>query len=98
MLFMVIEHFRDNDAAPAYRRLRDFGRQLPPGLEYLESWVAADLSRCFQLMRCADASLFQRWIVEWRDVGVTFEVIPVVVSKETRETLTPFLGKPSRDS
>jgi hypothetical protein len=26
MLFMVVEHFRDNDVAPAYRRLRESGR------------------------------------------------------------------------
>jgi len=31
MLFMVIEHFRDNDMVPTYQRLRMSGRSLPDG-------------------------------------------------------------------
>ena len=54
MLFMVIERFRDNDMVPAYRRLRESGRSLPEGLEYVDSWVESNFSRCFQLMRCDD--------------------------------------------
>jgi hypothetical protein len=57
MLFMVIERFRDNDMVPVYRRLRDGGRGLPEGLEYVDSWVEANFSRCFQLMRCDDLRL-----------------------------------------
>src|ERR1700722_493691 len=52
MLFMVVEHFRDNDMIPVYRRLRESGRSLPEGLEYIDSWVEANFSRCFQVMRC----------------------------------------------
>jgi hypothetical protein len=37
MLFM--ERFRDNDMVPVYQRLRDSGRSLPEGLEYVDSWV-----------------------------------------------------------
>lgn len=37
MLFMVIERFRDNDMVPIYRRLREAGRSLPDGLEYVDS-------------------------------------------------------------
>ena len=40
MLFMVIERFHDNDMVPAYRRLRDAGRVLPDGLEYVDSWMS----------------------------------------------------------
>ena len=54
MLFMVVEHFRDNDMVPVYQRLREAGRSLPEGLEYVDSWVEANFSRCFQLMRCDD--------------------------------------------
>jgi hypothetical protein len=39
MLFMVIERFRDDDMIPIYQRLRDTGRSLPDGLEYVDSWV-----------------------------------------------------------
>ena len=57
MLFMVIERFRDDDMVPVYRRLRDGGRSLPEGLEYVDSWVEPNFSRCFQLMRCDDLRL-----------------------------------------
>jgi hypothetical protein len=31
MLFMVIEHFKDQDMLPAYKKLREQGRTLPDG-------------------------------------------------------------------
>jgi hypothetical protein len=40
MLFMVIERFRNNDAAAVYRRFRGKGRMLPDGLKYVD--VAQD--------------------------------------------------------
>jgi Domain of unknown function (DUF3303) len=49
MLFMVIERFRDNDMLPVYERLHAVGRSLPDRLEYVDSWVEASFSRCFQL-------------------------------------------------
>ena len=50
MLFMVIEHFKDNDMLPIYKRLRDDGRMLPEGLRYVDSWIEPNFARCFQLM------------------------------------------------
>jgi Protein of unknown function (DUF3303) len=94
MLFMVIEHFRDNDMVPVYQRLRQEGRSLPEGLEYVESWVEANFSRCFQLMRCDDLRLIQAWILEWRGSGVTFEIVPVVTSQEARALVEPCLEPP----
>jgi hypothetical protein len=94
MLFMVIERFRDDDMVPVYRRLRDGGRGLPEGLEYLDSWVEPNFSRCFQLMRCDDLRLIQAWILQWRGGGVTFEIVPVVASSETRAVVEPYLGEP----
>lgn len=87
MLFMVIERFQDNDMVPIYRHLRDKGRGLPEGLEYIDSWIEPNFSRCFQLMRCNDARLLQVWTLHWRGLGVTFEIVPVVSSKETREVV-----------
>ena len=95
MLFMIIERFRDNDMVPVYQRHRDSGRSLPDGLEYIESWVEPNFSRCFQLMRCDDARLLQQWVLQWRGCGVTFEIVPVVSSKETREVITPHLERPT---
>jgi Protein of unknown function (DUF3303) len=91
MLFMVIERFRDNDMIPVYKRLRDSGRSLPDGLEYVDSWVEPNFGRCFQLMRCDDLRLVQKWVLQWRGCGVTFEIVPVVPSKETREVVAPHL-------
>lgn len=85
MLFMVIERFADNDMAPVYRRLRERGRQLPEGLDYVDSWVERDRSRCLQLMRCADPRLLDEWMQAWAGTGVTFEeVVPVMPSTEAR--------------
>lgn len=91
MLFMVIERFRDNDMIPIYQRVRDKGRMLPEGLEYVDSWIEANFSRCFQLMRCDDPRLLQEWVLGWRGTGATFEIVPVVPSKETREVVAPYL-------
>jgi hypothetical protein len=81
MLFMVIETF-GQDPKAIYRRFRDRGRQMPDGLEYVDSWVTADYTRCFQLMRCDDVTLLQRWVAAWCDL-VGFEIVPVATSKET---------------
>lgn len=93
MLFMVIERFADQDAVPAYRRVRDAGRSLPEGLTYVDSWVEPNFGRCFQLMRCDDLRLLQQWVLNWRGAGVSFEIVPVVGSKETREVIAPFLNE-----
>jgi hypothetical protein len=92
MLFMVIERFRDNDMVPIYRRVQEGGRGLPEGLEYLDSWVEPNFSRCFQLMRCDDLRLFQEWCLQWRGAGVTFEIIPVVPSGDTQKVVAPYLA------
>jgi len=91
MLFMVIERFRDNDMLPIYKRVRDEGRMLPDGLEYIDSWVEPNFSRCFQLMRCNDLKLLQTWILKWRGTGTTFEIVPVLTSSETRDVVAPAL-------
>ena len=93
MLFMVIERFKDNDMVPVYRRLREKGRMIPEGLKYVDSWIEPNFSRCFQLMECDDVRLIQEWILNCQGLGITFEVVPVVPSKETREVVAPFLDK-----
>jgi hypothetical protein len=90
MLFMVIEHFRDGDARPVYRRFRAEGRLAPDGLRYVASWVTDDLRRCYQVMECDDRALLDAWIARWQDI-VEFEVIPVVTSAEAAATIQPQL-------
>jgi len=93
MLFMVIERFKNNDMLPIYKRVRDDGRLLPDGLLYLDSWVEPNFARCFQLKECDDLRLFQQWSLQWRGSGATFEIVPVVPSKDTRDVVAPHLDK-----
>ena len=93
MLFMVIERFEGDDMVPIYRRLEEKGRQLPEGLDYVDSWIEANFGRCFQLMRCDDARLLQQWVLGWRGTGATFEIVPVVPSRETREVVADYLAQ-----
>jgi hypothetical protein len=90
MLYMVIERFRNGDAVPVYRRFREHGRRAPEGLQYVSSWVSADLQSCYQLMQSDDPQLINQWIAEWTDL-VEFEVVPVVTSAEAVEVITPKL-------
>ena len=90
MLYMVVERFKDNAAPEIYRRARARGRQLPPGLEYVDSSVDLPYTRCFQLMRTEEPALFERWISAWSDL-VEFEIIPVRTSSEAGEAIEPKL-------
>ena len=81
MLYMVLEHYRDGDAAPVYARFHAGGRLAPEGLQYVSSWVTADLAHCYQVMDAPDRALLDEWIAQWSDL-VEFEVIPVVTSAE----------------
>ena len=76
MQFMVIERFRSG-ARPVYERFGTEGRQMPDGLEFVASWVTADLCRVFQVMECADVTLLQQWVAAWEDIA-EFEILPVV--------------------
>ncbi len=93
MLFMVIEHFADQDAVAIYAHLRDKGRGLPEGLRYVDSWVEPSFGRCFQLMECDDLRLIQQWVLHWRGLG-PFEIVPVVSGRETAAVVAPYLPPP----
>jgi hypothetical protein len=61
---------------------------MPEGLRFVDSWVEANFDRCFQLMECDDARLFQQWILQWRDL-VEFEIVAVSPSRAVRELFHP---------
>ena len=81
MLFMVVERFMHGDPAPVYRRFREQGRLAPSDLIYVNSWVSADLTTCWQVMEAPDRSRLDQWIAAWADL-VDFDVIPVVTSAD----------------
>jgi len=90
MPYRVVEHFRNGDALPVYRRFRDESRLTPTALRYVASWVTEDLYRGFQIMECDDASLLAHWTARWEDL-VQFEAIPVVTSAEALAAVAPRL-------
>ena len=87
MLYMVIERYQPGGVAAAYQRFRERGRLAPEGLTYVSSWVDLNLSRCFQVMECDDASLLSDWIGQWHDL-VEFEVVPVLTSEQAARVVT----------
>jgi len=89
-LYMIVEHFKNNDAVPVYRRFRDHGRMAPDRLAYVSSWVDDKLQRCYQLMETNDRRLLDEWMSHWSDL-VDFEVYPVMTSKEGAERIAPKL-------
>ncbi|HZU27858.1 MAG TPA: DUF3303 family protein [Bryobacteraceae bacterium] len=89
-LYMVVEHFRDGDAVPVYRRFREQGRLAPEGLRYVCSWVDTDLERCYQVMETEDPTLLEEWMARWADI-VDFEVHGVITSEEAARKIAPRL-------
>jgi len=90
MLYMIVEHFRDGDPVPVYRRFRDQGRLAPEGLRYVAGWVTDDFRRCFQIMECENRQLLAQWTALWEDL-IDFEIIPVVTSAEAAAAVAPRL-------
>ena len=80
VLYMVVERFTKGPA-PIYERFAERGRLLPPGLEYVDSWIDERLERCFQLMEADDPALLDEWTAQWSDLG-EFEIVPVIDSGE----------------
>lgn len=91
MLYMIIERFKHQNAAPVYQRFRERGRLAPEGLTYVSSWVDAELHRCFQVMETDDRRLLDQWMSNWEDL-VEFEVIPVLTSAEAASKVAESAG------
>ena len=87
--FIVIERFKNGDAVPVYKRLRDKGRMAPVGLEYVASWITDDLKVCYQVMKGERAKV-DLWVAQWQDL-IDFEVLPSLTSAEAQTRLSPKL-------
>ena len=90
MHFLVIEHFKNRDPVPVYRRFRAEGRLAPEGLNYVTSWITEDMTRCYQIMEAEHSALLNEWLARWEDL-VDFEVFPVLTSAEVQRRLAPRL-------
>ena len=87
---MIVEHFRNQDPVPVYRRFQDRGRLAPEGLQYVSSWVDTNLERCFQLMETDRPETLDEWLANWSDL-VEFEVYEVISSQAAFEKVSPRL-------
>lgn len=74
--YLVIESFFENCTEKVYERFHNEGRMLPEGLNYLDSWLAKDGIRCFQLMETERYELFQEWTEKWDDL-THFEIVEI---------------------
>jgi len=83
MRYMVVEHFNEGAVPAIYRRFAEKGRMLPEGLRFVDSWIAADLRICYQLMETDDPALFEIWTRNWADLA-EFDIVPVIPSDEAR--------------
>ena len=78
---MVVEKFRNGDAAPVNCRFRERGRMAPAGLTYILSWVDVNLATCYQVMSVDDLTPPAEWMGHWADL-TEFEVYPEMTSEE----------------
>ncbi|NKB60864.1 MAG: DUF3303 domain-containing protein [Gammaproteobacteria bacterium] len=74
--YMVVETFHKNSLDQVYQRFQHKGRMLSDGLHYIDSWLSADKTRCFQLMETDRFELFQRWTQHWKDLA-DFEIVAI---------------------
>ena len=81
MLFMVIEHFKNNDPKPIRERFLRDGRMIPESVIYHASWLDPAAARCFQIMEAENIEMLSGWTSHWDDL-VDFEIIPVLTSQE----------------
>jgi uncharacterized protein DUF3303 len=84
VLFVVVERFRDGDPRPVYARFREQGRLTGADVRYVGSWVAEDLTHCYQVVECADRAALDAWTARWSDL-VDFEVTPAITSEEAAQ-------------
>jgi Domain of unknown function (DUF3303) len=84
MLYMIIEKFYPGKVKNLYKRFEEKGRLMPEGLTYINSWVAENLSCCYQLMETDETEKLDEWVNNWNDLA-DFEIIPVITSGQAKE-------------
>lgn len=84
--YLIVEHFRKESIKALYQRFDEKGRMLPPGVEYVNSWINEEVSICYQIMESKSLELLQEWIANWDDLA-DFEIVPVISSAEAKAKL-----------
>lgn len=86
MLYMIIETFHPGKVKALYARFDEHGRMLPGGVQYINSWIDDEFTRCYQVMETNEPGLLHEWIGHWSDLA-DFEIVPVFTSSEARERI-----------
>jgi hypothetical protein len=84
MLYMVIETFHPQQVKELYQRVEEKGRLLPPGVQYINSWIDEDIKTCYQVMESETKEKLLEWVDHWIDLA-DFQVIPVLTSAQAKE-------------
>jgi Protein of unknown function (DUF3303) len=84
MLYMVIETFHPHQVKELYQRVEEKGRLLPPGVQYINSWIDEDIKTCYQVMESETKEKLLEWVDHWIDLA-DFQVIPVLTSAQAKE-------------
>ena len=84
MMYMIIEKFRPNKTKEIYTRLKEEGRLMPNGLEYIDSWIDEKIETCFQLMETDSKDKLYQWIDNWKDL-MEFEIVGVMNSADAKK-------------
>ena len=80
---MIIEKFYPDKVKAVYKRVEEKGRLMPEGLSYVNSWIDANLTTCYQVMETNDEEKIHEWINHWDDLA-NFEIIPVLTSSQAK--------------
>lgn len=84
MFYMIIEKFHPGKVKPLYKRFEERGRMMPPGVNYINSWIDEQVATCYQVMEADSIEKINEWISHWDDLA-DFEVIPVLTSAQAKE-------------
>ena len=82
--YMIIEKFYPERIKELYQRFAEKGRQLPAGVNYVNSWIDENVETCYQLMESESVEKLNEWIKCWDDLA-SFEVVPVITSAQAKE-------------
>lgn len=81
---MIIERFHPGKVKDLYARFEQKGRQLPAGVQYINSWIDEEVTTCYQVMESESSEKIHQWVQAWDDLA-DFEVIPVISSSQAKE-------------
>jgi hypothetical protein len=79
MQFMVIERFRDTSSVQLERhQVTTISRDLPFGLNFVNSWIEPRSAEIVHLMECDDQEVLQKWVQPRQSIERSIDIVPVL--------------------